>query len=191
MNPFYVGNKNFPYRRFEGGPGDSETTWVEAASQSWKSGDLIFNNGTSNLTICGEDGGANYLTGPIAGQATKNATGTTGAKVHFAVIRPSDQFVMNVYHGTAASAVTAKTQLGTRYAVRHASSRWMCDIQTTGIEDATHADAVVKVVGFPLWHPLLNVAVAIGDIYGLVLCEFLPMSIASDGTPVIERLQFA
>jgi hypothetical protein len=191
MNPWYVGNKNFPYRRFVGGPGDKSTTYVEAASQTWISGDLIFMNDASNLTICGEDGSGHYLTGPIAGQALKKATGTTGTKTHFAVIRPGDRFFMNVYHGTAASAITAKTQIGDRLPVRHASSRWMVDIETTGFEDATHADAVVKVVGFPLWHPLLNVPVAIGDIYGLVEVEFIPISIASDGTPIIDRLQFA
>lgn len=191
MNPFYVGNSVFPYRRYEGGPGDKTTTQVEAASQSWKSGDLIFMNDASNLTICGEDGSSHYLTGPIAGQAEKNATGVTGTKVHFAVIRPTDRFFMNVYHGTAASAITAKTQIGDVFAVRHASSRWMCDIETGSLEGAGNADAVVKVVGFPLWHPLLNVPVAIGDVYGLVEVEFIPFSIANDATPMIRRLQFA
>lgn len=191
MNPFYVGNEVYPYRSFRGGPSGKHTTYVEAASQSWKSGDLIFMNDASNMTICGEDGSGHYLTGPIAGQAMGNASGTTGAKVHFAVIRPTDKFIMNVYHGTAASAVTAKTQIGDHLAVRHNSSRWMADIENTA-EDGSTAIAVVKVIGFPLWHPLLNVPVAIGDIYGLVEVQFLSFSMATDGNPQVRpRLQFA
>lgn len=189
MNPLYVGNAQFPYRRFEGGPGSKDTKYVEAASQTWKGGDLIFMDDANNFKICADDG--TVLTGPIAGQAIEAASGTTGAKVFFAVIRPHDRFIMNVYHTTTASATTAKTQIGDHLPVRHASSRWMADIETVG-EDATTAKAVVKVVGFPLWHPLLNKQIAFGDVYGLVEVEVLEFTMATDGSPQVRpRLQFA
>ena len=190
MNPFYVGNSQFPYRRFEGGPGSKDTKYVEATTplQTWKAGDLIFMDDANNCTICADDG--TILTGPIAGQAVSNAKGVAGEKVFFAVIRPHDRFIGNVYHTTETSAVTAKTQIGDVLPMRHASSRWMVDIQTVA-EDTDSADAVVKVLGFPLWHPLLNQSIAIGDQFGLVEFEFLEFSAATDFIPFTRRLQFA
>ena len=189
MNPYYVGNSQFPYRRFEGGPGSNDTKYVEAAAQTWKAGDLIFMDDANDFKICATT--TNNLSGPIAGQAQSNAKGVTGEKVFFAVIRPHDRFIMNVFHGTEANATTAKTQIGDHLPVRLNASRWQADIENAG-ESATVAIAVVKVVGFPLWHPLLNKKIAFGDKFGLVEVEFLEFTQRTDGTASVRpRLQFA
>lgn len=177
MNPFYNGNSVFPYRRFEGGPGQKDNVWLEAASQSFKAGDLIYMDDANNLKIAGNTAGVQDTA--IAGQATKNALGVTGTKTHFAVIRPTDRFIMNVWHSTVTSAITAKTQIGDVFGIFAGSSRWMVDIETAG-ESATVAKGRVKVVGFPTWHPLLNVPVAIGDEYGLVEVEFIAETRSTD-----------
>lgn len=129
----------------------------------------------------------------IAGQALEAATGVTDTAVKFRVIRPDSVFMMNVYHGTAASAVTAITQLGTAYGIikPSATGKWHVDIENTTIEDGTTALGKVMVVGFPDTNPADCVANTIGDIYGLVYVKFLTFTIASDGSPFTRNLQLA
>lgn len=166
----------------------------ETASQSWTAGDLIYLDANGTLALA-------TSTTAIAGQALGAASGVTARPVQFHVIRPDDVYVMNVYHGTAASAVTVLTQLannsGAGWAltrVAGSSSRWCVDIENTTVEDGSTALARVMIIGF---HPKgvntsgVEVDTAIGDTYGLVRVKFVPFSIASDGTPQTKVLQLA
>lgn len=174
----------------------------ETASQSWVAGDLIYLDTNGTLAICTTS--SNQLNSAIAGQALYSATGVTGTAVQFHPIRADEVYLMNVYHSTAASAVTAQTLLannsGVGYAVIRASDGsasgncWMVDIENTAnLEDATHNLARVKIVGFELQTAIDStgnqVVPALGDIYGLVKVQFLTFSIASDGTPFQRLLQ--
>jgi len=166
-------------RTFRGGAEETGLL-VEAASQSFKAGALLQLSSGKFAIAVGTEGTPSL----IAAQAMADATGTTNADIFVAPISPLDIFVMNVYHGTAASAITALSQLGTAYGIKLVSGKWHVDIETTTVEDATHSDARVNVIGF--WPED-----AIGDIYGRVLVEFIQMSTASDGVPNQRTLQMA
>lgn len=191
MNPFYIGNDIFPFPRYLGGPGQKDTIYLEAATQSWKAGDLIYKDDANNMKICGDTTGVQDTV--IGGQAEAAAAQVTGAKTYFRVIRPTDRFIMNIWHSTVTLAISAHAQIDRVYGIFHGSSRWMVDIETAG-ESATVAKGRVKVIGFPTWHPLLNVPVAIGDEYGLVevmfIAETRSTDAGSDPAPV-RVLQFA
>lgn len=158
--------------------------WIEAATQSWGAGDLIYNNGASNLQICTVNG-SSQMTSQIAGQAKFAASGVTGTKVHFWGIRPDEEFFMNVYHGTPASAITAKTQIGTARALVRIGGIWMVDIQNA-VEAS--ADALARVLITDIPDRVQGNVNTIGDIYGFVVAVFLPISVANTGTLAAQRI---
>lgn len=168
-----------------GGP--EATEFKETASQTYGIGDLIYLAGSAGtLSICTTT--STKLDSAIAGQATKAATGVTGAAVHFRAIRPDDIYVANVYHSTIGSAVSAQAQLGVCYGLILISSKWHVDIENTTTEDGTTALGRVVVVGFPTYSPD-SVRCAIGDTYGFVLVRFLKDIVATDGSPQTRILQ--
>jgi hypothetical protein len=175
-----------------GGP---ETTHIkETASQTYEVGDLVHKDSNGTIAICTTS--SDKLNSAIAGSATKAATGTTGAQAFYRAIRPDDIWLMNVFHGTPASSVTALTQNGGIYGIFFTSDTWVVDIENTTVEDASVALARVQVVGFPTggWFPNSSgtyVQSAIGDTNGLVLVKFLEFSIGSDGDPRVRVLQDA
>lgn len=155
-------------------------------------GDLIYLDSNGTLAVCGVT--STKLNTAIAGQACEAATGVTGTAVKFRAIRPDDIYAMNVFHATAASAITAQTQMGSVFGIikpTASGSKWQVDIENTTTEDGTTALAKVMVVGFPSINPADGVANTIGDIYGLVLVRFLPFTIATDGAPFTRNLQLA
>lgn len=169
--------------------GAEENYFKETASQAYGIGDLIYLDASlGTLSICTTS--TNKLNSAIAGQATKAATGTTGAAVHFRVIRPDEVYVMNVFHSTLSSSVSAQAQLGNAYGIILNSSKWAVDIENTTIEDGTTALGKVTVVGFPTYSPD-GVRCTIGDTHGLVLVKFLTFTIATDGSPFTRNLQLA
>lgn len=175
-----------------GGP---ETThYKETASQSYEVGDLVYIDSNGTIAICTNT--SNRLNSAIAGLATKAATGTTGAQAFLRAIRPDEQFVMNVFHSTPATSVTNQDQVGDVYGIINTSDIWAVDIENTTVEDGSVALAYVKVVGFPTGGWYLNssgnyVQSAIGDTNGLVVVQFLPLTIATDGDPKTRILQLA
>jgi hypothetical protein len=162
----------------------------ETASQSYAVGDLVYLDSNGTIAICTNT--SQKLNSQILGQAARAASGTTGAPTYVQVIRPCDVFIMNVFHGTPASSVTALTQLGVVYGIfKHTttSNRFTVDIQNTTVEDGTTALAKVRVVGFPTG--TYNGAVqAIGDTNGLVLVQFITFSIETDGGNIVRNLQW-
>ena len=185
---------------------NEEPYFVEAASQTFKVGDLVFLDSDGRIALCTLTGV--QLTSAIAGQALVDGqNGSAGVpKTYLHAIRSDDLFVMNVMHATAASAITAQNQLGTvrglrRDAVTQLGSsltRWCVDIENA-VEGGADANARVKIVGFMQRGLVLeadgsigaNKAVAIGDKYGLVIVHFLPWSAASDFAPFTRILQLS
>lgn len=167
----------------------------EAASQTYVVNDLVYLvDGAGTLAICTV--ASTRLDSKIAGLAKRAATGVTSTAAEVHAIRADDEFLMNVYHSTAALAITALTQFGVQYGIikPSASGKWHVDIEnTTDIEDATHSLARVEVVGFETQYGIDStgqaISPAIGDTYGLVRVKFLKRSAASDGSPAINILQ--
>lgn len=149
-------------------------------------------NGTVAIATVSTD----RLNSKILGIAVKDATGTTGNEVLIQVIRPTDLFIMGVHHGTAASAITAQTQLGSIFGVdKQTVSGNGTSIWCVNVEDAvTGADASlqrVKCVGFPLKNPFDAGSLtrpAIGDVYGLMIVQFLMNAADTDGNPSLTNI---
>lgn len=162
----------------------------ETASQTYLVDDLVYLDPNGTVAICTTTSGAtngNVLNSAVLGQADANATGVTGAQVSGHVIRPDDIYVMNVFHHTVGSAVSAQTQLGTVRGIRRTTGSdntqgavvWAVDIENA-VESSSVALAYVQIIGFPTQG--LNSAGApiqtagIGDTYGLVYVKFLTYS---------------
>jgi hypothetical protein len=182
---YYVNTVNQnPPRRFKGGP--EQPLFVEGTTQSWGIGDLIYNNGTSNLQICTVNG-SSQMTSQIAGQAkTRRPARPAPTDPLLHRIRPDEEFFMNVYHGTIGSAITAKTQIGTPRALVRINGIWMVDIENA-VEGSANALARVLHHRYPAPGAAGNVN-TIGDTYGFVVAVFLPVSISLTGTLAAQRL---
>ena len=204
INPTFHNDLNpgvSPLVRGDAAATGTESYLKETASQTYKAGDLVYLD--SNGTVAIATTSSNNLNSAIAGIATAKATGVTGTPVQLQVIRGTDAYKMSVWHATAASAVTALTQLGVVYRVRYDTSalptgtagKWVVDIQNTTVEDATTALAKVQVIGF--WEgrvftsatPSVEAQAAIGDIYGQVIVKFVPFTIETDGGNIVRNLQ--
>lgn len=164
-------------RQYFGGPEAPEI--VEASGQSYGVGDFLYLDGSGNVAIATVDGNAN-LNGQLAGQATAAYVGS-GNNVHMRRLTRDCIFEMNVYHGTAASAITALTQVGQIYAVKKVSGIWVVDIESTA-ESATVKIGRVKVIG-------ISKSDTLGDTYGRVLVNFVEQSEETDGGSHINVYQ--
>jgi len=179
----------------------TESYLKETASQSWKINDLLYIDTNGTIAICTTS--SNSLNSAIAGLALAKASGVTGQQVQLDVIRPDEIFQMSVWHSTAASAVTAQTNLTKIYRVRYdtaalpagTAGKWVVDIENTTTEDATTALAKVQVVRFyegraPTTTAGVDVMCSIGDIYGRVLCKFVHQTARTDGSNLVRNYQF-
>ena len=191
-NPFFFGNSLNQSPIFVGG--EEYPHSKETASQSYIAGGLVYLDSNGTVATCTLS--TDRLNSKILGTAVKAATGVTGDDVLIRVIRPSDIYVMQVHHGTAASAVTAQTQLGAIFGVdRQTVSGNGTSIWCVNIEDAvTGSDADlarVRCVGFPLKNPFDAgnlTRPAIGDVYGLMLVQFITSNSHTDGTDSAHNL---
>jgi len=133
----------------------TESYLKETASQSWKTGDLLYLD-TSLGTVSIATRSSNSVDSPVSILALVKASGVTGNPVQGFILRPDTILRMSVWHSTAASAITAQAQFGAIYRVRYdtaalaagTASKFVVDIENTTVEDATTALAKVQVVGF-------------------------------------------
>ena len=171
--------------------GGEQPYYREVASQTYGVGAWVYHDTNGATAIVTDSSGV--VTSVIAGAAQKAATGVTSAPVMIHAVRPAERWLMNVYHATAASAVTNHNQLGDRFGLIIISGKIHVDIENTTVEDATTASARVQVTGFytDWWFDTSgnHIKVAIGDIYGLVEVKPLQLSIATDGDPRAFVLQ--
>ena len=188
IQPYLVSSSIHASANFVGGVENPE--FIEVASSGWEQGALLYIDGDGKVAIATNS--SQKVNSPVSLQATKAATGTTGAAVHARVIHPTDIYMMNVYHTTAASAVTAQNQLGDIFGIYYvaATEKFHVDLVNTTTEDGTTALAKVQCVGFPRKN-VDGVDCDFTDVYGLMLVKFLPFTIASDGSPMTRNLQLS
>ena len=193
QNPIWFGSTlSNDCPQFVGGP--EYTHFKETASQTYVKGDLLYLDSNGTIAICTTS--SSQLTSKIAGRAEAAATGVTGTNVHMQIIKPTDIWCCNVMHATAASAITAQTQLGAVFAMRadtvsgNGTLVWSVDIENA-VTGANAHKARVKVVGFPLKNPFDAGSLtrpAIGDIYGLVLVQFIMNAADTDGNESLTNI---
>ena len=99
-------------------------TIPEAATQSFKTGQFVYAN-SGKATACADDATT------ILGMAAHDASGTTDADCKVYVANPDTVFEANVYHATAASAVTAITNRFVTYGLEVDSNKCYVDINDT------------------------------------------------------------
>ena len=92
---------------------------------------------------------------------------------------------MNVYHSTPAAAITARTQLGSVFAVIKIGGKWMVDIENA-VEGSNNALGRVLVTDIPR-RTSDGQTNTVGDIYGLVIAQFIPLSLSLTGTLAAQR----
>lgn len=163
---------------------------IETASQSYPLGGLVYIDSNGTIAICTNSSG---LTSEVLGQAMKAATGTTGAAAYVRPIRTTDRFIANLYHSTAATAVSALAKINVMYNLILINGKWHVDVENTTVEDGSTAKATVKVLGFEKegfnstgqW-----IEHTIGDIYAPAEIQFLSLSIGTDGDPRRRNLQW-
>lgn len=173
----------FGIPRVQRGGSEEQGYFCEGASQSWEAGDLVYIASDGYIKAAVDTSGAE-----IAGIAQQAATGTTGEPVRFWPIRSSDVFLMQAYHSTPGSAVTALTDVGSRKRIILSSGNCYVDYENTTLEDATNAYPTVTVMGIATATDM--VGAALGDTYGYVYATFNRLALASDGTPQARILQF-
>lgn len=124
----------------------------EAATQSFKAGEFVY-LASGKATACASDATA------ISHFALEDASGTTDNEILAVQVSPDLEFEMCVYHSTAGSAVTAITQVGTKYALLVSSNMHYVDI-----EDETNLAFQVQ---------KLSPKDTVGDQYGRVIVKVL------------------
>jgi len=205
-NPVWVGSSlNATEPLFKGsavvpsGSFNQEDPWlIETAGQTFRAGDPVAIDGNGTVALF-----AVSTTLGIAGFSQLAATGVTGAQTYLRVVRPDDLYVMNVFHTTPASAVTAQTHLGAVFALKVATvtgngtALWGVDLDagSSGVEGTNNKAAHVRVVGFPLKSPIgekctlssANNPVGL-DVYAPVLVQFLAASFFNTSNAAMLRV---
>ena len=121
-----------PTKRYKSG--QPVINWYpEASSQSFKAGDFVYRV-SGKLTICAA---ASNDVGNISilGRAVSPATGTVDTKLPVEIATDVSEFLFLMYHGTAASAVTAVTDPGTTLPLRNQAGTWAVNKQNDGTND--------------------------------------------------------
>lgn len=109
------------WRTTDGKP-PKQLTFPEAASQTFKRGDLVYLS-SGKVTEARAPGNNLQASGnaPI-GIAADNASGTTNQDCVVLIFDDRLEICLPVTHGTAASAITAITQIGTSYELENVTS---------------------------------------------------------------------
>ncbi len=137
--------------------GGVKTTATEAASQSFLKGELVYLV-AGKVTVVASGGTV------IWGIALQDATGTTDEPIDVQVDDGTLVLRGNVYHGTAASAVTAVANLGIKYGIYVSGNKAHLDISNTA-NDAAVITSLDKG--------------EIGDVYGRCNFKLIPAVLQS------------
>ena len=180
--------------------GEAEPWVVEAASQTYRKGQLVFWDGSGNVAMCTQS--SSKMTSGILGFVSKDGqNGAVGVpQTRVEVIRADTILVAQVWHATPASAVTNRNQLqdvfgltlvtpATAAAGTAMTDVWVVDIGATPLsgEDASTALAKVRVIGFPT--SFQGIAATIGDTYGPVLVQIVPFTVQTEGSGLVRNIQ--
>jgi len=99
--------------------------YPEAASQSFKIGELVYLNTSGQVTVCAANAQV------ILGLAVEDATGTTNTMIVVDILKPGEWVIANLYNDTAASAVCANTAFGDLAELATSSNKTVIDITAT------------------------------------------------------------
>jgi hypothetical protein len=176
--------------------GLDDPSFIEAASQTWKIGSLVYwAAATGHVAIC--TNASQALDSQILGRAlTAGRNLTTGAAAtdpktgnfQVQIIKASQEYIGNIYHTTAASAVGVQADVGDVKGLYYvaATGLWHIDY-VNAVEGAADSLARVIITGWP--SVVDGVPNAITDIYAFVRFKFITVSIASDSVPTNRTLQ--
>lgn len=127
-------------------------TYTDAASQSYKQNQFVYMHTDGTIKECADDATV------ILGMATHDATTVTGADTKILIATDLTFFIMNVYHSSIGSAVSAVANLDQKWGLEVDSNRCYLDVGQTS------ADAL----------QMFDFVDAVGDTYGKVLAGVLP-----------------
>lgn len=100
-----------------------QATYPEAASQTFKRGDPVY-LASGKVTECRAPGNNLLASGnPVLGVAAADATGVTDAACVVIINNDNLEVCWPVTHATAASAITAITQIGTAYELENVTGK--------------------------------------------------------------------
>lgn len=129
-------------------------SYGEASSQSFLKGQFVY-LASGLVTVCADDATT------ILGMTLIDATTATTGVIPVVIATDNTRFEGNVYHATAASAITAATNLGVKYGLEVDSNRCYVDIGQTA------ADA------FTIDKILVGGGKSVGDTYGRVVFKVI------------------
>lgn len=128
--------------------------YAEAASQSFKANQMVY-LASGLVTECADNAVV------VMGMAMKDATTATTGVIPVQVFDPEDEVAICIYHGTAATAITAIAKNGMKYPLNVSNNKTVLDIT-----DQTTPAWVQQEVYLPGGE-------AVGDIYGRVRASLL------------------
>src|SRR3989304_9541801 len=106
-------------RKFRYGLGHGQyRIWPEAATCVAKRGERVLLS-SGKMARCTTTATSRTSGTGVAGWAMADASGTTDADIVVLMANDSTEWLIPVIHGTAASAVTAVTNVGTQYCISH------------------------------------------------------------------------
>ena len=110
--------------------------FTEANSQTFVAGDLVYSN-SGALTICGSD--PSSIAGIALAPGTNVTSGNTDIPV--LVLHTDVEVIMNLYHGTAASATYSdESGIGVSWGIVASSGKWYIDMTDGGNTRVTIQD---------------------------------------------------
>ena len=153
---------------------------IEATTQDFDRGQLVYLDSDGKVAEVADGN----ITAAFLGFAQADAIGTTDT----ALIRPvlaiteDDVWIVNCYHATAASALSARNMMDARWGLKIVSGKLHLDMELAegSLETATAVNAWCRIVGFV--DPL-------GDQYGRVYVKIGRRGTATDGAPQVDFLQ--
>ncbi len=124
----------------------------EQSGETFKQYEFVVADTDGQITACADDATL------ILGMALADASGTQGALIPVVMVKDTQMFVMNVFHATPGSALSAEDQRDQKFGLEADSSRHYVDISQTD------ADALM----------IVSLIDAAGDQYGKVNVVVLP-----------------
>jgi len=135
---------------------------------TYKAGQFLARKNDGLVYVCASDEDSVHY---FALQDMDTATGDETIYTRVGVVHANDEFLMNVHHDTAASALATEAEAGINYAMDVASNVVSVDLEDSG----TAAKNCLRVVR-PAWHNS-TIQDKSTDIYGRVVVRVLQAAI--------------
>lgn len=126
----------------KGGTDNSVQMFPEAASQTFKAGDLVTLSSGSVAALATADGAITSSNNTVLGVALADATGVTSTQIPVKVVDDETLVLLPVYHATAASAIPNNATVGASYQLRRQDAKYAIAIDQTSNPVAIVADKI-------------------------------------------------